>query len=470
MADATDHIRRLADLFLTRRDDAPTAAATATAERPASDQHPEQPVECEAFIECVLVGHLPVRAGLWLTQYADDVAAEHGPTGLIRLDADQYILEVLRGSQAVARASTAETLDEAVQATARDVHRWVVRPNLATGVDALLRAGPDVVTILSGADEIAIVAAYRAIKDIHETARANGLATPNIEMAVLGADRAKAEAAVKKVAATARDSIGIEVQAGRAVQAMGPLGSTLHFRFAADADHALSDMFESIRHVNPEPRIEDPRPILTLANMHDEDVIEDEDSMNHSLSETAEETETHVMPAHFATPVDAGPVAPSPAARPAPPQQPEPVKMRPKPAVHVEPKRMVPHPKPNRAAPVPTALSTWVNGLAKLPVKCPDAEGIELAVDTRGELHIVGWVDQIRLLSVASAWTTRHRELICMACGSHNIKEAGDITVHVFTPDPARVCDLYGSGAKLHVLAPVEVEGKKGWYAAPLNP
>ncbi len=48
-------------------------------------------------VEILLVGHLPVRAGLWLAPYADALAREAGPTALLRLDDSAPQLQILRG-------------------------------------------------------------------------------------------------------------------------------------------------------------------------------------------------------------------------------------------------------------------------------------------------------------------------------------------------------------------------------------
>ena len=56
-----------------------------------------------------------------------------------------------------------------------------------------------------------------------------------------------------------------------------------------------------------------------------------------------------------------------------------------------------------------------------------------------------------------------------MACREHNIDPAGRTVCHVFTDAPVSVSDLHGTNLRLHVLAPVDVEGKRGWYAAALN-
>ena len=50
--------------------------------------------------ELVVIGHLPVRAGLWLTPYVDAMARQGGPAALLRLDGGGATVELLRGSEA----------------------------------------------------------------------------------------------------------------------------------------------------------------------------------------------------------------------------------------------------------------------------------------------------------------------------------------------------------------------------------
>jgi hypothetical protein len=56
-----------------------------------------------------------------------------------------------------------------------------------------------------------------------------------------------------------------------------------------------------------------------------------------------------------------------------------------------------------------------------------------------------------------------------MACPEHVIDPAATVQLHVFATEPLEVADLHGSDMHLHVLAPVDVDGKRGWYAARLN-
>ena len=50
----------------------------------------------EAQLITLLVGNVPVMAGLWTTQYADEVGRHHGPTALVRYERDEVTVELLR--------------------------------------------------------------------------------------------------------------------------------------------------------------------------------------------------------------------------------------------------------------------------------------------------------------------------------------------------------------------------------------
>jgi hypothetical protein len=154
-----------------------------------------------------------------------------------------------------------------------------------------------------------------------------------------------------------------------------------------------------------------------------------------------------------------------PAVRPPPSPA---IKLAPKPSVEVEPKEPAPAVEPEEeGAPVP--LAAYIDGVTPLDVRCPGHERLELAIDPAGRLHVVAREEQMRQLHVVEAWARAHRELIGRACPGHWIDPAAGTVCHVFTDRPATVADLHGSELRLHVLAPVDVEGRRGWYAAPLN-
>ena len=113
------------------------------------------------MVELLAVGHLPVRGGLGLTPYADAVAREAGPTVLLRLDGEETSLQLLRGESDVlsplVKKQPQPTLPETVHNLGPAVSTWVVRPPAACGPEDMVRAAPDRITLLSSADEAAVV-------------------------------------------------------------------------------------------------------------------------------------------------------------------------------------------------------------------------------------------------------------------------------------------------------------------------
>ncbi|MHC4108906.1 MAG: hypothetical protein ACYSTY_12560 [Planctomycetota bacterium] len=146
-----------------------------------------------------------------------------------------------------------------------------------------------------------------------------------------------------------------------------------------------------------------------------------------------------------------------------------PVKLVPRPKVEYETKAAEAAGEPDqRGAPVP--LAEYVDGVTPIAVRCPGHERIELGFDGSGRLHLLGREALLREMRVVETWAHAHRELIAMACqGSTWLDPAGKVICHVFTEEPVSVADLHGSDLRLHVLTPVVVDGRRGWYSAPLN-
>jgi hypothetical protein len=453
MPETREHIRDLADLYLTgaRQADDPAHPAAA---------------RTDVTVEVVFVGHLPVRAGLWLTQYADEVAREAGPTGLLRLDSEQVILEILRGADSSARAAAAATFQEAISAVGPGLNHWIIRPGLDERIGTLLDASPDLFTILTGVDDAAIVAAYRIIKDIHDAAMRMDSPLPAIELSILGADAAAAQRAAANISETAEMHLGIRPRFRRCIRAMGALGSTLHFRFPSEPDISLPALMSNLRAL-PRERAggTEKAPMMVGGSAQAEC-----DWPAAGLPRQRVQM--------LATPIaEVGPGSPAGrgvatgASAPAGANgdfSAEPMRLPPKIEIQVEPKHIAARPV-ERAAPPASALATWIKGLSLLPVRCPDAPDIEIAADAGGGFHVVAWEDRLRALPIVIAWLRRHRDLVAMACSDYALNAGRPIQSHVMTSEPRLVADLFGAELKLHLLAPVEVEGKTGWYSTALN-
>jgi len=144
-------------------------------------------------------------------------------------------------------------------------------------------------------------------------------------------------------------------------------------------------------------------------------------------------------------------------------------KIAPNPTLKVEPKQPAAGASEPSESGRPAPLARFIEGLTPLPVRCPGHERLELAVDQAGRLHVIALEPHLRELAVVRSWARAHRELLGMACRGQLTDPAAEAVCHVVSDRPASLADLHGSDLRLHVLAPVTVEGKQGWYAAPLN-
>src|SRR5687767_2346166 len=155
-----DPFDELAAMFLTAPADGIAAPPDAKPMH-ANGSATGRPQAAAVPIELLVAGHLPVRGGLWLTPYADAVAREHGCTALLRLDHDDSSLQVLGPHADQVEQEPDRTLRQAIAQVGGSVDRWIIRAAPGSNPVELLGAGADQLTILSSADEAAIVAAYQ---------------------------------------------------------------------------------------------------------------------------------------------------------------------------------------------------------------------------------------------------------------------------------------------------------------------
>ncbi|UCD75962.1 MAG: hypothetical protein JSV91_03385 [Phycisphaerales bacterium] len=486
-------------------------------------------------IELLAVGHLPVRGGLWLTPYADAVAREVGPTVLLRMDGEETSLQLLRGESDVlsplVKKQPQPTLPETVRNLGPAVSTWVLRPPTDCGPEDMVRAEADRITILSSADEAAVVAAYQLVKNLADAAERIQHPLPEIALAVLGADSASAASVLDRLRRTTLQCLGVDVAlvmcltrmdagirsagymrfAGRPAPILAdvvqwidrrPIGDEGEEEEVSAAQAASDEQAEAIendemiapqreRGIRPQrmmPRVpglpahgipgaakpaeppeppqapefprEPPQDPHTEAPSPVEEALEELDRIEKLLAGRAKQVEPEIPQAE---PASGEPEAPIPDTKPA-----GRIKLIPTPHVAVEPKTPAQPGEPDKDG-LPVALAEYVAGLTALPVRCPGHERIEIALDRQGVMHLLGREDALREMRFVETWAHAHRELITMACREHNIDPAGRTICHVFTDSPASVADLHGTDLRLHVLAPVDVEGKRGWYAAALN-
>jgi hypothetical protein len=480
-ADAFDE---LAAMFMTPGD----SANESSGDNAVDSIAPATPDFATPRIELLLVGHLPVRGSLWLTPYADSLAREIGPVALVRLDSDHPTLEIMRGKDDWRAEIAGRSLHQSIEFLASRVCAWIIQPaemDQALSPSAISQV--DRIMLLSGADQAASVAAYQTFKRIKLEADDAEIDPPSLALAVVGSAPESATWMVRRLQATAMSQLGISIELARVMPRIdSEARSTMYLRFTDDSIADIDDLLAMIDEAvaahkartsseiaRAEPRKRAPlrlQPRMANGQQHAETKRADVAAAAPSISRAAPGDDQPTVAAKEWDPVVRQ--DPSAANDPVVTVMPR-VKLEPKAAhrksdaVVADAARATRYVTDPRCASVP--LAKHVPGLTPLQIRSPRSRDVELAVDAKGNLHLLAEESHLRELRITEAWAREHRELLAVALTERGASPEASVICHLFTNEPASVADLHGTDIKLHVLAPVEVDGRTGWYAAALN-
>lgn len=370
-------------------------------------------------LELLVMGHLPVRSAPWASQYARAVAEQkHSPVVHLRLAGDAIAIGVIGDASRV--SAPALTFDEALRSVQELIAggaSLLVQADEPDECDLLLSrcADFDAITLLAGASESAIVAAYRTIKSLalalsSEDAAASAPPThpPSVCIAVMGGSTERAHALTEKLRKSAKTFLDLDVAAGPHVDRIAPTRAIPLFH--GEISLNIQEILARLR-------------------------------------------------------VPGAGSRPAPAHEQAPPRVASRSPEEPKPKVPVDPD------DPN-----PATLAHLLHNLTPLPVQFPDDPSIELAVDDSGTLRLLRRDDDgkgIEKLTAAGAWAKRHASLIAGACAATcAVDTEAQPVLHLFTSAPRNVIPLLSTPIRVHLIAPIEAvarSGRHAWFSIELN-
>jgi hypothetical protein len=444
-----------------------------------------------SVIEGLVLGHLPVFASAWGTQYAKHVAQSTGePVALLRFTTGRASLDLYhagaeRGLEGLASDGNAQrTLEASIALASTLSPRWIIRLPDATEPE-LVDASVDFVTLLTGADEAAVVASYRTLKGLAGDGSREREPRHAWRLAVMGADPVKANEAGQKVRRAVETFLGSELEMVPCVARIGSLRAALVF----DAPTAMGwrEAIAAIRRASQRP---DPR---------------DPPSRRSALTDPAP------------TPGSAAPLPPPTAPRTAPHTSPpagsasggamdagvKGAGFTPMTFTHV-PARSVGSATQGRGLPRyeqrpgtaekatagaakgvvngvgrgaagddqarngsgESGAPGWLPGLRVSKAKCPFVGHIELATDERGALHLIardGVTSSVQDLYTVAAWAREHEALLRLADDA--IRDASAITLHVLTTTPSAHRRLLETEVRVHAMA----RAGSAWAVIDLN-
>ena len=477
------------------------------------------------LVECVVIGHVPVLASAWASQYAREVARASGKSvAMLRLRGGGVSVEIVddpsRTSEPDELAMEGD-VRRAMQAASRLATRWIVHAD--AGLEAELAADPSVrlITLLTGADEAARVAGYGAVKRLSEVLPPSGEVGPLIRVATVGVGADKAAAAGQKIVEAVRHFLGREAQQAACTDKLRSVRAP-RMLFMGDMTAAPTDILQMIGDRGDE----EPVTQSQVESVNEVDVNSPSSSAQMTASASEDRHETTIagpeiehddgpgVPAGvaqevtdiFAAPrvemsgsdedredVDAGAsitmvgektdamVDSPPAAydsgwtdRDAGQDQLQPVQapsVRAASTSRPQSERVQPEPRAARES-GENSLASRLAGMSLLAARCPSARNVEIALDERGRVHVLAdgrgaeWnVNQaVADLLVASAWVEEYAGMILRDQGV-----GGRAALHVFVDQPKHGRRLLDSALRVHLLMGVEVDGRRGDVCVELN-
>lgn len=307
-------------------------------------------------VELVIPGHLPVRGSVWVRQFASAVAtAEGGPVALLRAADGTLIAERVEspsGPRAV--NGTAQTTGDVVRGSSAVLA-------IASEVDAFGLVGHESVvsvTVLTAANDAAIVHAYQVLKTIafrldeRRGKPAAGQHPVTLGLAVVGESRDGQVAAFHRVERAVRSFLNRELVLRPGCERCEPVRSSARVEVVAPAS-AMLDIASRQQALTAKIRQPDAPEVSAETGRGDQQ--ENDDA-------------TTAQPHHHRRRV--------PASRPVP---------------------------------------TFPAALSPVAFRCPDAPDVTLGIDAEGRLHGVTRGRNVSELLAARRWARKHAELLALA-------------------------------------------------------
>ncbi|TVS04179.1 MAG: hypothetical protein EA423_07845 [Phycisphaerales bacterium] len=200
-----------------------------------------------ARLEAVVLGNLPVLAGAWLRQYADARArACGGPAALVRCQPGSVSVELV-GPGAAGVDARADGLEDALRIAA-GCDAVVLRLEETQAASAPAMERLDAVTLLTGADDAALVSGYRTLKGL---AGVLGESATGLRVAWMGVNDERASAASARLSGACGTFLGRELETSAVCPRVDAVEAVTLYRGSQEID---TERLLSILSERPAPR------------------------------------------------------------------------------------------------------------------------------------------------------------------------------------------------------------------------
>ena len=423
-ASGLDMFDALADLFL---GDEPVPAP-----KPVGDH--------SVHVTSLVVGHLPVIAAPWISQHARDSARTFAaPVAVLSRSGDRTTLDLYNAPP----LSEQHTIEGAIdQAVAARVRRWLIRTDAVSELSAYDLDRVDSVTMLTGADDAAVVSAYRAIKGLVADTSELDERPMVLNLAVMGSERTKARSAAEKIRKAARSFLqtGLaDVTMSEKIAAGGSSVRTFDGQTSLDLADILARIPRQLAAPAPVPPAEPTGPLRLAGH----------EALHEASLEAKHETSHEAIEA-----------------------KPAPAASEPRQAVPTDETR--PDVSASRVGPIEHTSGSHAAllGLTHIEARCPYADDIELAVDHEGRAHLIALAEgqdmarPLESLQIASDWIGAHLTLLSSATtGKVKANPPLAASRHLIVDHAASARRILDSSIKVYVKA----QGQQETLCVPLN-
>ncbi len=394
-------------------------------------------------VTTVLVGNLPVMAGLWTTQLADEVARAFGPTGLVRFERGEVTIELLRADGRQVPPAGPGAVSRWLPRGAGGLRRWLVCVPADTAPEEYVDASERIVLML-GADEAAVTGGYLRLKQLCDEGIHRGRPVDRVGIVVVGASPDQADAAFRKLGEAARSFLGLEVDLVARLPRIERVESSARASYPGDECPGVEAFLGELAGARSQAALRfDAGDDLPASIPIDGSV--------HPKAAPARPQPT--VPAMNHAPAAPTPFAAAPNAHAMPPAVPA---ARSAPAYAALP-----------MAELPPRLVPLLRGLRPLGIACPLAPELELALDDEHRMHIVGRSDQLARVRTVRTWATMHAELLGLAFPE--LRGGFEVRERILLGDARDAIVLHGTGALLDVLVVAQTPSGPVQVVVPLN-
>ncbi|MBB6429678.1 hypothetical protein [Algisphaera agarilytica] len=449
-----------------------------------SDRSSGRPQPIIGVAEAVVLGNLPGMAGPWLTQYGQLLAQQDGAVAILHVDTDSIDLEVIEPTQHDASNDPAAAAFRGPSLrvppggfAGRDmiaVLEQLCRSRVLPVRTILLHMDPtpealprlldlDYWTLLSGADDAAIVAGYRLLKSLIESD--DEAARAHVGLMVVGSDKDAGQKAAKKLRSAVANFLHTPVELIGYQQKMIParcrtLGTftelqTLWPRLIDWLSKLEAPTVDPATDVQPERA-----PVVSAIDTFEsaEDVSAASEATHATLPPLDEPVEVQATP-------------------------------EPKPSSDTPAWELTPEPTDAQEIDLFSLIDSDARAAASIPgglaleARCPSQPHTQLALDSIGRLHLLHRHDSaegdpptpkeaiVELVAVRD-WARQHRQLLQLTERGRRFDPDADPVLHLFTDRADLSVNLVarlGDLLKLHLLRDVAVGDERTFFCTPLS-